>query len=203
MTSESLLDCPFCGSGELSVGYQEPPHQGVVQCHSCDAAMIRDSEAEAIAAWNRRPTPIPAGLEEAVERAERAERETAELREHVSGLSDVLTKVAEHVTTMRRETVTALEQGEAVSRDCIPLFTSVGLVNDGEGWDFAPTEPAAPSHRTAGEWRARREEVAQAWVAGFLNGVRRQPWDDMHDWAALTARDYATVALREASHEQG
>ena len=57
-----LLPCPFCGSDELSHGAQDMgtgDERGVVQCHSCDAAMLADWEDEAIAAWNRRSS-IPA-----------------------------------------------------------------------------------------------------------------------------------------------
>lgn len=34
-------------------------------------------------------------------------------------------------------------------------------------------------------------EVTDAWIAGFLHAVGRQPWDDMHDYAAVCAMDYA------------
>lgn len=32
--------------------------------------------------------------------------------------------------------------------------------------------------------------VADALIAGFLHGVGRQPWDDMHDYIAVCAMDY-------------
>lgn len=60
MTTE-LLPCPFCGGDELSHGWDRPGWDGRemtgnVQCHSCDAFVLQDSEAEAIAAWNQRAT---------------------------------------------------------------------------------------------------------------------------------------------------
>lgn len=58
-----LLGCPFCGSDELSHGAQDMHtrgERGVVECHECGAALLADSEAEAIDAWNRR-SPTQAG----------------------------------------------------------------------------------------------------------------------------------------------
>lgn len=46
--------CPFCGSDEISHGYQSPPEQGVVQCHACGAVVFADDEDEAIVKWNTR-----------------------------------------------------------------------------------------------------------------------------------------------------
>ncbi|WP_267550300.1 Lar family restriction alleviation protein [Rhizobium rhizogenes] len=61
-----ILPCPFCGSDEISHGYQAPPYQGTAQCHDCGAAIIEDDEEAAIKAWNRRASPSDA------ERHERA-----------------------------------------------------------------------------------------------------------------------------------
>lgn len=48
----------------------------------------------------------------------------------------IVEKIADAVTTMSRETRTAEEQGEAVARDCAPLFEQLGMINDGDGWGF-------------------------------------------------------------------
>lgn len=56
---ERLRECPFCGGDSLGHGYEWPPMKGHVQCFDCDAFVTADSEAEAIAAWNRR-SPSPA-----------------------------------------------------------------------------------------------------------------------------------------------
>jgi hypothetical protein len=37
--------------------------------------------------------------------------------------------------------------------------------------------------------------LAQAWHDGFMDGLRRQPWDDASDWAILTGQDYAKLAI--------
>jgi Lar family restriction alleviation protein len=53
-----LLPCPFCGGVEHEIGYDSAGHD--VQCHSwtCRAKTgSHTSEAEAIAAWNRRAAP--------------------------------------------------------------------------------------------------------------------------------------------------
>lgn len=55
----TLLPCPFCGSDELSHGWDRPgwdgrEETGNVQCGNCDAFILHDSEAEAITAWNTR-----------------------------------------------------------------------------------------------------------------------------------------------------
>ena len=48
----------------------------------------------------------------------------------------IIEKIADAVVTLQRETVTADEQGEAVAKDCIPLFEALGMTNDGDGWGF-------------------------------------------------------------------
>jgi Lar family restriction alleviation protein len=72
--SETLKPCPFC-AGEGAVSETED-HLGrlwpVVRCQGCGAEVIANdapNEAEATAAWNRRPTPgedKPLGIEEVV-----------------------------------------------------------------------------------------------------------------------------------------
>lgn len=82
-TTPALLPCPFCG-GE-AVLTEHPPHEhGPIMkrimpdfpdhagswdasCANCDCGHLRDTEAEAIAAWNRRTPPaIDVGEREAV-----------------------------------------------------------------------------------------------------------------------------------------
>ena len=56
---DKLEPCPFCGGegegrfGKWSQGYPV----STVFCKSCDAKAYAQTEAGAIAAWNRRPTP--------------------------------------------------------------------------------------------------------------------------------------------------
>lgn len=57
--AEELKACPFCGSDELSHGWSAPGidgsmSTGTVECHSCNALIYADTEAEAITAWNTR-----------------------------------------------------------------------------------------------------------------------------------------------------
>lgn len=58
-TERELLPCPFCGGDELSHGWSAPgvdgsATTGEVQCHTCDALLWKETEAEAITAWNTR-----------------------------------------------------------------------------------------------------------------------------------------------------
>ena len=55
--SEDLKPCPFCGSTDLHM--QDVDR--FLQCYNCDATgpwHIDQTEAEAVAAWNRRADPI-------------------------------------------------------------------------------------------------------------------------------------------------
>jgi len=75
-TPRELLPCPFCGGDEISHGWSSPGydgsmHTGNVECHACNAFILADTEAEAIAAWNTRTA---------------AEDEIAELREALGSL---------------------------------------------------------------------------------------------------------------------
>jgi Lar family restriction alleviation protein len=55
-----LLNCPFCGSDEVTIGrfaasYIDPQHY--VKCEQCDGATVSHaSEEEAVSSWNRRAT---------------------------------------------------------------------------------------------------------------------------------------------------
>ena len=64
------LPCPFCGSNDIEPMPRPFPHG--MRCLSCKAEVtLADTEAEAIAAWNRRVpdlTAINAELVEALER---------------------------------------------------------------------------------------------------------------------------------------
>ena len=61
MTTDSLLPCPFCGGEGLVHRVSGSGRLSRVSCKNCDASPHGQfSEAEAIAAWNRRaalPTP--------------------------------------------------------------------------------------------------------------------------------------------------
>lgn len=59
MEKDELKPCPFCGSDELSHGWQAPGvdgsmNTGTVECHNCNAFIYAEGEDEAIAAWNSR-----------------------------------------------------------------------------------------------------------------------------------------------------
>ena len=65
---KELKPCPFCGgeafsysiaphTHELAKFMPDHPGSGFVECRGCSASMSGDSEAEAIAAWNRRAQP--------------------------------------------------------------------------------------------------------------------------------------------------
>jgi len=62
---EALEPCPLCGGDELSHGFVEGGgvHWGTAGCEACDLQVTKATEAEAIAAWNRRalakPSPAP------------------------------------------------------------------------------------------------------------------------------------------------
>jgi Lar family restriction alleviation protein len=57
----ALLPCPLCG-GEASIGHigERPRDAYIVDC-PCGASIDGKTEAEAIAAWNRRTPPAGAG----------------------------------------------------------------------------------------------------------------------------------------------
>ena len=52
------LPCPFCGEQEgvySEAGTEATgPHAAIVRCSGCNAVHCHNTEAEAIAAWNRR-----------------------------------------------------------------------------------------------------------------------------------------------------
>lgn len=52
----------------------------------------------------------------------------------------MIEKIADAVVTLKRETVSAADQGQAVAEECIPLFEALGMTNDGEGWGFADVD---------------------------------------------------------------
>lgn len=63
MTDVTLKPCPLCKSDEVSHGYTYAGglEMGNCECHSCDLVLWKETEAEAIAAWNHRPDS-PKGL---------------------------------------------------------------------------------------------------------------------------------------------
>lgn len=68
----TLLPCPFCGSDEVSHGWQSPGivgsnSTGTAECHNCGAFVFAEDEADAIAAWNTRQSataPLEAQIAE-------------------------------------------------------------------------------------------------------------------------------------------
>ena len=72
---QALEPCPFCDGDELSHGYEMAGSYfaGIVQCHTCNVYVTADSEAEAIAAWNRRASSLAGDAEPVAVRIGRAE----------------------------------------------------------------------------------------------------------------------------------
>lgn len=72
MMSEEMKPCPFCGSYDVVV--DETYTSGYVRCRSCGVeGSMRDSCAEAVAAWNSRAIDVDA-LREVVDELECAYR---------------------------------------------------------------------------------------------------------------------------------
>lgn len=100
----------------------------------------------------------------------------------------IIEKIASAVVTMSRETRSALEQGEAVARDCRPLFEAIGMSDDGgEGWGFVDD---AMSEDTANPLVAQpmMDELivypsrTRAVDAGFGNSGRHPKWPHLTAW---------------------
>lgn len=68
---------------------------------------------------------------------------------------------------------------------------SDGREQDGDiiAYRVVPSQAQEPSV-PAGEG-VLGQPVPDAFIAGFLHGIGRQPWEDMHDYAAVTALAYA------------
>jgi hypothetical protein len=92
-------------------------------------------------------------------------------------------------------------------KDIQPLYTTPPATPIAGGFSSnrqgdLPTEPvvklevAFNSHPTG-------RELTDAWVAGFLHGIARDPWDDMHDYAALCGIEYenSRVMAHKAAEE--
>ena len=79
--AEALKPCPLCGGNELSHGYVAGGgiEWGTCGCEACDLQVTKGTEAEAIAAWNRRlHTPEAGERDVELANAARAVLESAE-----------------------------------------------------------------------------------------------------------------------------
>jgi len=70
MSSADLKPCPFCGEAKRvwpqngNIGSQERGWHQLIWCENCGATSREwPTEAEAIAAWNRRPQPSPSSAD--------------------------------------------------------------------------------------------------------------------------------------------
>lgn len=71
-------------------------------------------------------------------------------------------------------------------------------------WDDAHVQTTAAGLRLALDALKRRPgrarvDVAAAWQAGFYKAVGRAEWDDMYDYAALCAKEYADALFSPAA----
>ena len=83
--------------------------------------------------------------------------------------------------------------GQAAMLAAPPSERWVSNGGDGEYPDLVMVADGVVSHPTG-------HAVQDAFIAGFLYAVGREPWDDMHDYAALCSIDYAKGKLEPRAH---
>lgn len=113
-----LLPCPFCGPTELVVRKWATWH---VRCHACLAEQIGLTEADAIAAWNRRPQPQGACLQ-----VEGLKLDPEKAKERLTETARVLSEGAGYLTA---------DQADQIACDITAALDRLVQVEaDGEKW---------------------------------------------------------------------
>lgn len=178
-----MLTCPHCGGDELAHGFQYPPPQGTAQCYSCGAAVIADTEEEAIATWNRR-TPSESAREAAAVAAGAMEMREKSLKiaddaiptarppqtdhygAHVAGERHAAERIVQRISAIPIGT-TALDRLLAEAREeGFKLASDVALAalspSDGAMYS-ADFKAQLASHHTRERVKVRLEEAADGY----------------------------------------
>lgn len=176
-----LKPCPFCGGDELSHGYSQAGIiMGNCECHTCNACLWADTEAEAITAWNTR--------------AEQSLRPTAPLDFcNKCGFLGKAGKYGEHI---KPGTTSQCEYGAACSPtapDAV-IFKGVGKI-DGDGW-----KDVTRKGQIVYVWA---RELPSPYAPGQYPRVGCEGWSastDQFDFEPATASDIG--AIRAALHTE-